>query len=181
VRRLSDEELLSATPTRPAAFAEFYRRHERMVLGYLRQRSGDAEAAADLAAETFAAALIGAPRFRPRREPALALLLGIARNKWLRACRSGAIEDRARRRLALEPLVLEDAALAAIDALADDGWVMELLASLPPDQADAIRARILEERSYAEISAEPQCSPAVVRQRVSRGLAAMREAAKGAR
>jgi RNA polymerase sigma factor (sigma-70 family) len=176
-----DEELLAATPSRPAAFAEFYRRHERLVLAYLRQRTGDAETAADLAAETFAAALVSAGRFRPRREPAVAWLLGIARNKWLHARRSGAVEDRARRRLAMEPLVLEDDMLARIDALVGDGWAEEMLAGLPADQAEAIRARVLEERPYAEISASLRCSQAVVRQRVSRGLAALRAAAEGER
>ncbi len=65
--------------------------------------------------------------------------------------------------------------------LADKSWALELLASLPPEQADAIRARVLEERSYADISVELRCSPAVIRQRVSRGLATMRAAAKGER
>jgi RNA polymerase sigma factor (sigma-70 family) len=176
-----DDELLAATPSRPAAFAEFYRRHERLVLAYLRQRTGDAETAADLAAETFAAALVSAGRFRPRREPAIAWLLGIARNKWLHARRSGAVEDRARKRLAMEPLVLEEDMLAGIDALVGEGWADAMLASLPVDQAEAIRARVLEERSYSEIAVSLRCSPAVVRQRVSRGLAALRAATEGDR
>lgn len=179
VRVPRDDDLLAETPRRPAAFAEFYRRHEQLVLAYLRQRTGDAESAADLAAETFAAALVSARRFRPGREPAVAWLLGIARNKWLTARRSGAVEDRARRRLSMEPLVLEDDALARIDALVAEGWAETMLAGLPADQAAAIRAHVLEERSYAEISASLQCSPAVVRQRVSRGLATLRATAEG--
>jgi DNA-directed RNA polymerase specialized sigma24 family protein len=38
------------------AFAEFYRRHARRLAGYLVRATSDAEAAADLTAETFAAA-----------------------------------------------------------------------------------------------------------------------------
>ena len=72
MEHLSDDRLLALTPAEPAAFAVFYRRHERPVLAFLRHRTGDAELAADLAAETFAAALVGARRFRPGREPALA-------------------------------------------------------------------------------------------------------------
>ena len=49
-----DSKLLDATASRPAAFAAFYRRHESMVLAYLRRRTPGAETAADLAAETFA-------------------------------------------------------------------------------------------------------------------------------
>jgi RNA polymerase sigma-70 factor (ECF subfamily) len=38
----------------------------------------------------------------------------------------------------------------------------------------AIEAHHLEERGYAEIAAELQCSESVVRKRVSRGLASLR-------
>ena len=40
-------------------------------------------------------------------------------------------------------------------------------------QRDAIKARHLEDRDYAEIAAELRCSESVVRKRVSRGLAAL--------
>jgi RNA polymerase sigma factor (sigma-70 family) len=171
----TDEELIRRTATEPAAFTELYRRHERAVLGYLRSRCGDAELAADLAAETFAAALLAAPRFRPRREPAVAWLFGIARNKLLEARRRGAVEDRARRRLGMEPLVVDDEMLARIDALSEHEWATELLATLPADQAAAVRARVLDERAYEAIAAELRCSPSVVRKRVSRGLTALRQ------
>ena len=61
----SDERLLTETPTTPAAFGVFYRRHERAIFAYFMRRTGDPEIAADLAAETFAAALTSAGRFRP--------------------------------------------------------------------------------------------------------------------
>ena len=173
---LGDDRLLALTPSRPAAFAVFYRRHERAILAYLRQRTGDAELAADLAAETFAAALVGAARFKPGGDPAIAWLFGIARNKWLHARRRGAVEDRARRRLRMEPLVLEDEDLERIDRLAETEWAAALLADLPADQAQAVRERVVEERSYEQIAAVMRCSPSVVRKRVSRGLAAMRTA-----
>jgi RNA polymerase sigma-70 factor (ECF subfamily) len=54
---------------------------------------------------------------------------------------------------------------------------LELLAE---DQRTAIRAHIVEERPYAEIAARERVSEAVVRKRVSRGLAAVR-ARMGAR
>jgi DNA-directed RNA polymerase specialized sigma24 family protein len=46
---------------------------------------------------------------------------------------------------------------------------------LPAAQRDAVRARIVDERDYGEIAMDLRCSEAVVRKRVSRGLAAMRE------
>jgi hypothetical protein len=60
-----DDALLVAAADDPEAFARFYRLHVRGVIAYFRRRVGNAELAADLTAETFAAALAG--RRRPRR------------------------------------------------------------------------------------------------------------------
>ncbi len=90
----------------------------------------------------------------------------------------GRVEERARRRLPLEPLRLTDEALERFEALADAARdavrLTELLASLAADQREAVRSHILEERSYEEMASELECSKAVIRQRVSRGLRALR-------
>jgi DNA-directed RNA polymerase specialized sigma24 family protein len=54
-----DDALLVAAADDPEAFAQFYRAHVRGVVAYFRRRVGSAELAADLTAETFAAALAG--------------------------------------------------------------------------------------------------------------------------
>ncbi len=172
--RLGDDELLALTPRRPEAFAAFYRRHEPALLGYFVRRTGDPELAADLAAETFAAALLGVKRFDARRGPALAWTFGIAQHKLQRALEKGRVEDRARRRLGLPPLVLEDEALERVARLGGDARVDALLARLPEAQAEAVRARVIEERPYGSIAADVRCSESVIRQRVSRGLATLR-------
>ena len=77
---MDDDELLARSARDPAAFGDFYARHERLVLGYFMRRTHDPELAADLSAETFAAALLGAKRFRGGGVPASAWLIGIARN-----------------------------------------------------------------------------------------------------
>lgn len=46
--------------------------------------------------------------------------------------------------------------------------------NLPADQREAITARVLDDREYHEISRILECSEAVVRKRVSRGLATLR-------
>src|SRR3954454_513908 len=96
----ADERLLRETPRVPSAYAVFYRRHEGAVLGFFMRRTGNAELAADLAAETFAAALLGASRFRGDGN-ALAWLYGIARHRLMRSIERGRVEDRARRKLAM--------------------------------------------------------------------------------
>jgi RNA polymerase sigma-70 factor (ECF subfamily) len=171
----SDEDLLGATRASPQAFGEFYLRHERTVLHYFIRRTRRPDLAADLAAETFAEALRSAPRFRPGAAPALAWLLGIAAHLLARSARRGAVEDRARRRLRLPPLALDDERLARIEELASaESPALAALASLPAEQAEAIRSRVLDERDYVDIAGELRCSEAVVRQRVSRGLSALR-------
>jgi RNA polymerase sigma factor (sigma-70 family) len=176
--RMTDEQLLAATPRQGEAFAVFYRRHENAMLLFFRRRTSSPETAADLTAEVFAAALVAAPRFRPGRTPAVAWLYGIANHKLASSRRRGRVEDRARRRLRMEPLVLTDEALERVEALVDAQRAADvlarLLAALPPDQHDAVRSRILDEREYDDIAGELECSAAVVRQRVSRGLQTLR-------
>ena len=172
----SDETLLAALTAEPDAFAPFYRRHVTPLLAYFARRTGSPELAADLTAETFAAALDGAQRFDPARGPAVGWLYGIARRRLADAQRRGAVEDRARRRLGMQPLVLTDAALERVDALAalDAPSVLRALDALPGDQRDAVRARVLDEREYADIALTARTSESVVRKRVSRGLARLR-------
>jgi RNA polymerase sigma factor (sigma-70 family) len=168
-----DEELLATTRSEPAAFGVFYGRHEDRVLGYFLARVGDPEVAADLTAETFAAALASVHRFRPRkRKPAAAWLFGIARNNLAMSRRQGRVEARARRRLGMAPIVLTDESIERIAAL--DRTALTLVEELPGDQQDAVRARVIDERAYPEIAKDLRCSEAVVRKRVSRGLETLR-------
>lgn len=170
-----DEAILAALDTAPEGYAVFYRRHVAGLLGYFLRRTHDPELAADLCAETFAAALDGAHRFDPARGPAVAWLYGIARRLLAHADRRGAVEDRARRRLGMAPLDLTDAAIERIEALAgSEAALAQALAELPAEQRAAIQARVIDERDYDEIALAAHTSQSVIRQRVSRGLAGMR-------
>jgi RNA polymerase sigma-70 factor (ECF subfamily) len=167
---LTDADLLSGDAHR---FAAFYRRHEDAVLGYFLKRVRSGELAADLTAETFARALEGRERFDRRQGDAGAWLFGIARNVLSRSLERGRVEDQVRRRLALQPLVLDDEAIARVEALSDEP-ALEAQAPLPADQAVAVRGRVLDESDYADLAQQLDCSESVVRQRVSRGLRALR-------
>lgn len=174
--KLSDEQLLARTQSDSEAFGEFYDRYERRVLAFVRRATGRADLAADLAAEVFAAALVGAAGFEPERGSASGWLFGIARHELADMWERGRVEDRARRRLGLEPLALTDELLERIDALGEGELALRLLAGLPEDQRRAVEGRIVEERDYRELAAGLCCSESVVRQRVSRGLRALRRA-----
>jgi RNA polymerase sigma factor (sigma-70 family) len=173
----TDRQLLERARAGEAeCFGEFYRRRRGAVLAYLRPRVANAELAADLMCEAFAAALIAVhrPDRELPREP-VAWLVAIARNELLDAWRRGRVADRARRRLALEPLSLGEEDLIAVDdAAADADLLAQLAGELSPDQFRALSAYIFEERSYPEIAQELGCSQAVVRKRVSRALTAIR-------
>jgi len=169
----TDDQLLSARDA--ASFELFYCRHVDSVLGFFARRTRDPELAADLCAETFAAALAGRHRFRPAAGAATAWLYGIGSNKLADAQRRGYAEQRARRRLGMERIELSDDDIARIERLAEAVDARVLVERLAPDQRDAITAHVLEERAYDEIAAELDTSEAVVRKRVSRGLAAIRQ------
>lgn len=176
----SDAELLAATQTEAEAFAAFYRRYERLILGFLMRRTGNPELAADLMAEVFAAALRAAHRYRPDSDSdsdtAGGWLLTIAQRTLLSSLRRGRVEDRARRKLGIrEAVTFSGEELERIEALASlDGQSVELLGRLPAAQREAIRARVLDEDSYREIAARLKTSELVVRKRVSRGLSTLK-------
>jgi RNA polymerase sigma factor (sigma-70 family) len=171
----TDAELLAGTPRDPGAFGAWYRRHEREVLAFFRYGTRSAELAADLTAETFAAALESIGSYRPELGEPRPWLFGIARHVLARSLARGRVENRARAALSLPPLLVDDAAIERIEAIASNGTVAALLADLSPSVRDAVQGRILDERDYDELAARLECSESVVRKRVSRGLARLRK------
>jgi len=176
----SDADLLARTRVDGEAFGVFYRRYERPILGYLLTRVRDGEIAADLTSEVFAAALEAAGSFDAGRGgsgSASGGLFTIAYNTLMSSFRRGRVAEATRRRLgALEPLALDDEDIERVLTLGSSNSWLELLAELPAGERDAIVGRIVDERDYAELAGELGCSTLVVRKRVSRGLARLRNA-----
>jgi RNA polymerase sigma factor (sigma-70 family) len=172
----ADADLIAAIARgNDAAFSTLYRRYLPMVLRWCLRETGNRELAADLSAEVFAAALTAARRYRPEQGSVAAWLLGIARNKLRESRRRRRIEASARRRLGVQPAAITDADLERVEELASlDHEILILVAGLPNDQRQALMSRVVEERSYEEIATELECSPLTARQRVSRGLRALR-------
>lgn len=162
----SDAELLALTSSAPDAFAVFYRRHVRAVVGLVARRVPSSDVG-DLVAEVFATALVHCRRYDPARGAAGAWLTGIALNKIADANRRGAVDAQLCRRLGIRRPPLEE-----IEPMFDLGG--DLLASLPRDQRLAVQARVIDDKPYEQIAAELSASPQVVRKRVSRGLGALR-------
>jgi RNA polymerase sigma factor (sigma-70 family) len=164
-----------------AGIEELYRGHARRIAGYMMRATNDAEVAADLTAETFAAALLSRDRYRPEMGAPTTWLYAIAANKLKDWRRRGYAEDRARRRLRMERPPLTEADLAEFTRLGEEVTADALLDGLPADQRTALRARVLDERAYGEIASSEGVSEAAVRQRVSRGLAGLRKRVGGDR
>lgn len=170
--------LVAAAGGDGAAFELFYRRWLPVVTRFHRRRVDTPEVAFDLTAETFAAVVVALPRFDPARGSAAGWLFSIAEHKLRSSLRRRRVEARARHELGHGRVVLAEEDLVRVEELASMGGpsrVEELLRQLPADQQTAVRARVLDERSYAEIAVALQCSEAVVRQRVHRGLRRLRQ------
>jgi RNA polymerase sigma factor (sigma-70 family) len=177
--RLADAELLARRDA--DSFAEFYSRHARRLAGYLMRATGNAETAADLTAETFAAALAARAAYRPERAAPLTWLYGIAAHKLNDWRRRGYAEDRARRRLGMERIELTAEDVRELEFLAGEVTVVELLEELPREQRAALRARLVDQQGYGQIAGAEGVSEAAIRQRVSRGLAGLRRRIGGER
>lgn len=177
LHKLTDEELLARVSDDPETFGVFYDRHATRLLGILRHRCGSTEVAVDLAGEVFAATLESCARFSARQSgSAQAWLYAIARNKLADYFRAQAVEDRVRRNLAMQPVVVTDEGLEVLERRleAETSRVEEAMGLLPPDERGAVEARVLQEEGYADMAERFDTSQSVMRQRVSRGLRRLR-------
>lgn len=179
----SDAELLAASTVEPEAFGVFYDRHIRSLLAFFYRRTACAQTAADLAAETFAVAFAARHRYRDVGAPGLAWLLGIAKREFSAAVRRQRVRDRARRRLGIERIELDDLSFERIEELADlaplRANVEAALDSLTPKLAEAVSLRVERELPYAEVARRIGCSEGAARVRVARGLAKLADQLEG--
>lgn len=169
---LPDAELLAADD--PEAFGVFYDRHVLALLGFFYRRTACAESAADLTAETFAAAFVARRRYRDLGAPARAWLIGIGRRKLARLFRRQRVDMRARRGLGMQRVELDDESLERIEELVDlhplAEAVREAMGELSPKLA-AVSLRVGDGLPYAEVARRLGCSEGAARVRVARALA----------
>jgi RNA polymerase sigma-70 factor (ECF subfamily) len=162
------ETLAHAKAGDDAAFTLLFRDVQPALLRYLRVIAPDAE---DVAGDTWLQVVGGLRRFRGEEQEFRAWLFTIARH---RAADSG--RSRARRPAvpldlteAEQQLMSPDTADQALEAVSTRK-VLELIASLPGDQAEIIMLRVvagLEAREVARIVGK---SPGAVRVAAHRGL-----------
>jgi len=177
----SDAELLGDVAEPEETFAAFYRRHVEAVIRFAASRGLSPEAAADTVADVFIEAMRGRYGYRAEREHARLWLLSIAHRRIVDELRRRAAAGRRDAHLRNEALVLSQNDRATYEQLvdeADDDRALDALADLPAAQREAVRARVLEDRTYAELAAALGFSQPAARQHVSRGLSALRRKLK---
>jgi RNA polymerase sigma-70 factor (ECF subfamily) len=172
----ADAELLSSGLA--SDFGWFYDRHVRAVTAFVGSWIGEPDVVFDLVAETFARALEHRLQYDPLKGPTVAWLLGIARNLMIDSARRGQVESESRARLGMGRVELDEEQLEVIADRADV-QLGDALASLEAFQREAVIRRVVLEESYRAIAADLRCSEQVVRKRVSRGLARLREGLEG--
>lgn len=155
-----DSELLAAIARHDQkACAVFYRRHLPRTVGYLMRETRDPELAADLSAEVFASVIVSARRCKSQTDTATPWVIAIARNVLANSRRRGRVQDRMRRRLAIEPLELDDDDLERTASLAaeETGPVVDLVEALPYRRTPrrqgtrALRAVLQRDRGVAAV------------------------------
>ncbi len=168
-----DAVLLRLARNDAASFRILYDRHVVRLHEFLLRRTGDATAAFELTAETFARAWLSRNRFVDHGEGAAPWLFGIARHVLADSVRDRALPQAARRIVGLD---------AAGDVVAPlDTWLIgfdedlaDALSGLPEAQRRAVEMRVLDGSDYAEVGRQLEITPGAARVRVHRGLAALR-------
>lgn len=173
----SDQELLASGV--PSDFGALFERHARAVLAFLYRRTADPELAGELTAETFAQAFESRHRYREMGTGARAWLVQIAKHQLGRTLRRRRVGDRARRRIGLERIPMDEVSYERIEELADFASLRDSIrvavSSLSPRLGQAVMLRIGMELPYPEVAKRLRCTEATARVRVARGLARLTE------
>jgi RNA polymerase sigma-70 factor (ECF subfamily) len=172
----SDEVLLASGVA--VDFGEFYERHVRGLTAFVVPRVAGADAAFDVVAETFAAALEHREQYDGKRGPAIGWLIGIARHLIADARRRNRVAESSRRRLGMARIELDDEQLSSVE-FAGQIDLAEALGELGTDERQAVLRRVLADQPYSLIAGQIGCSEQVARKRVSRGLIHLRNRLDG--
>jgi RNA polymerase sigma factor (sigma-70 family) len=169
----TDAELIRRAREDPEALAELYLRYRAPLYAWFRSRLPET-AASELTAELFAQVALSLKRFRDEAGGSAApWLYGIAKNLLRRYYERGRIDEAARRRLGM-PIRSYELDFERIEERLAAGELRRELASalesLPEEQRDALKLRVVEELPYQQVAVELGCSETAARLRVMRAL-----------
>ncbi|MFE9105569.1 RNA polymerase sigma factor [Actinomadura geliboluensis] len=175
-----DAEAIVRSRRDPAAFAEIFHRHFAAIHGYAARRLG-ADAADDVAAETFLAAFRKRDRFDPERGTVRPWLFGIA-TRLIGSHRRA--EGRRYRALARTPAEYahdghEDLVTARVTAGGAGAELAGALARLPRGDRDVLLLVALADLSYEEVGQALGLKTGTVASRLHRARRRLRESLGG--
>lgn len=153
------------------AFEAFYREHVDALQRFIARRVSTPEAAADLTADVFLAAIEAAASYDPSCGPAKAWLFGIARHRIADSYRAAARESRATAAvIGSELLDAEDMARIhdRLDAEAAARELYQRLNSIPEPERAVLELVALDELSVAEAAAALKITTVAARVRLHR-------------
>ncbi len=163
-----------------AEFEHIYRRNVDVVMAYFARRCSEPQTVADLTSETFVRAAGSFGGFDPRRGSARAWLFGIAGHVYARHCARAADARDAAVRLqehrALDDDEIEELA-ARIDAERAGRELIERFSQLPEGERAALELVDLSELTPKEAAVALGVSRIVLRKRLSRARARLRNEA----
>ncbi|HVT20720.1 MAG TPA: RNA polymerase sigma factor [Mycobacteriales bacterium] len=152
------------------AFNALFRQNQPVVLKYLMTVAGR-EAAEDIAADTWVSVVRDLGRFEGDEPAAFrAWLLSIARRRWI---------DEVRRRTRRPETPVDvlpdltpapDDVVSASDTAAGTRWALDLLATLPPDQAEILALRVIADLDVHTTAKLVGKTPGAVRVTAHRAL-----------
>jgi RNA polymerase sigma-70 factor, ECF subfamily len=177
-----DRQLVAKAKQDPEAFGEIFDLYYKTILTYAARRTGDAEAAEDIAAQTFEKAQRGLWRYTWRNIPLLAWLYKIAGNEirmWARKEKHKTYSldvlieagfDRTDKEAVSERELLE----AKLKEDREWARVTKALRQLPMKYQAVLSLRYMEGKSSAEIAVIVGKREGTVRSSLSRGLSMLR-------
>lgn len=155
----------------PDAFEAFYREHVEALQRFIARRVATAEAAADLTADVFLAAIESAASYDASCGPAKAWLFGIARHRIADSYRAAARESRAAAAVVGSELLDADD-LARIherlDAEAEARELYQRLHSIPEPERAVLELVALDDLSVTEAAAALKITTVAARVRLHR-------------
>jgi RNA polymerase sigma-70 factor (ECF subfamily) len=170
------EDLIARVRRDPSAFAEIYDLYLNRVYAFCLSRTGNQQEAEDLTAQTFERALGAIGRYEGRGAPLSAWLLRIAANLIVdRGRRSRPVvtlgDDPLPESLTEDP---EDNPAVMVERWERASWLRSHIATLPPDQQQAVRLRYWEGYSTFDLAKHMGRSEGAVKQLLHRAVGSLR-------
>jgi len=168
-----EAELVERARSDRQAFGELYRRHYAVVGAYVYRRVGDRNAAEDIVAEVFLAALKAIRAYQPRGLPIRAWFYRIAThavNRWWRRQRRWSWLMTAR------GTESEPSAPPTSDTDASFSTAVAALRRVSPKLQAVLALHYCEGLSVEQVAQVLNCRVGTVKSRLSRGRDALREA-----